>query len=906
MVSFFSFFWRLPQPRPPPSLSLTPRLPAPISFHFPPNATAPKPEGAGEEGEDDTAPPPEVEEEAAPQKKKADLGQLAPFVSGAATAPVPTFFVGAFGGDSAARAGLAALAAHPECGIRWLGRSGVTTVKGLLVAFLDGTFLHPSAATRQQQQGEEEAAKKKNAGDGEKPVPPCSSSSLIDPCRHFTRDDVRRLEASLTEAAGDVDLFLTCEWPSDVLAGLPDPATRPRKGGCPAPGARGSRAVAALAADSVRPRYHVAGGGGGFWARPPYVNRDLGAGVTSTRFVALAPVAGAAAASAPTAATAEAEAAAAAGGGAAAAAAAAAPLLPPPPPSPVNPKWLHALALAPAAALPLSVLAEVPEGATPSPFHREEVLERTGGGGGASLPASGGASAPFASAVGGRRPRDDGLGTDQWRWSLPKRGRGAGGVAGRGGGPGGRGAGGGRGGGFPSSHPTSAPPPLPSLGRPGVVKDNRKTVFVRGLRPDASEADIEEFFAPVLSETGGKVTDVRRRAAPGMQGALQRYAFVQFSDAASAERAIATMRGKPMLGRPVEVEPAVARGGGGGFAGGGGGGGGGGTGGRFGVGGGGSSATGGGANGAAAAPGGAAASAEAAANVPAPIADCWFCLSNANADVDLVVSVGDEAYVAADKGPLCPRTHALVLPVEHAPSTLVLSDAAADEVEAFVAALRAMIASEKIGKAPLCWERHAALRARGGNHCQVNVVGLPQGAAATIEADLKAAASVGGFELREVPEEGEEEEEGGGEKGGVEGVGGEKEKEKTGDGGEENDEEPIGPIPKEPKPNKSYSWAGPAARERLRDVVGDGEFFVALLPSGKRLFHAVVRGGARPPMAFARSVAAAAAGVPERADWRECLEAPPAEIERAERFKRDFAAFDPMGDGGGGGGGGGE
>ena len=845
-------------------------------------------------------------------KKKPDLlGELAPFVSGAAAAPVPTFFVGAFGGGkgAAAAAGLAALAAHPECGIRWLGRSGVTAVKGLLVAFLDGTFQHPSAALKQrQEEEEEEAARKKKKettnGDGggdaaAAPVPSSSSSSLIDPCRHFTRDDVRRLEAQLTEAAGDVDLFLTCEWPSDVLAGLPDPATRPKKGGCPT--SRGSRAVAALAADCVRPRYHVAGGGGGFWARPPYVNRDLGAGETVTRFVSLAPVVAAAAAAPSSAAAAAAK----AGGEAAAAAAAAAAALPPPPPSPINPKWLHALALAPAATLPLSALSEVPEGATPSPYHREEVLERTGGGGGggAAAAAANASATPFESMVGGRRPRDDGLGTDQWRWSLPKRGRGAGGVAGRG--PGGRGAGGrgGGGGGFNPSSTSSAPPPLPSLGRPGVVKDNRKTVFVRGLRPDASEADIEDFFAPVLAETGGKVVDVRRRAAPGMQGALQRYAFVQFSDAGSAERAIATMRGKPMLGRRVDVEPSVARGGGAGFAAGGGsGGGGGGGGGRFGVGGigGGSAATEGG-DGAA---GGVSAATAAGTAAPAPVADCWFCLSNANADVDLVVSVGDEAYVAADKGPLDPRTHALVLPVEHAPSTLALSEDAADEVEAFVAALRAMISSKEINRAPLCWERYAALRARGGNHCQVNVVGLPSEAAATIEDDLRAAASVGGFELKEVPEEEdeeEEEEEGGEGEGAGEKGEGEKDKEKSGDGEGEEEEKPN---LKSKKP-KTYSWAGPAARERLRDVVGDGEFFVALLPSGKRLYHAVVRGGARPPMAFARSVAAAAARVPERADWRECLEAPPAEVERAERFKRDFAAFDPMGDGGGGGGGGG-
>ena len=63
-----------------------------------------------------------------------------------------TFFVGAFGGRLTAPACLTALAAHPECGIRWLGRSGVTSVKGLLVAFLDGTFLHPSMKQQEQEE----------------------------------------------------------------------------------------------------------------------------------------------------------------------------------------------------------------------------------------------------------------------------------------------------------------------------------------------------------------------------------------------------------------------------------------------------------------------------------------------------------------------------------------------------------------------------------------------------------------------------------------------------------------------------------------------------------------------------------------------------------------------------------
>lgn len=38
---------------------------------------------------------------------------------------------------------------------------------------------------------------------------------------------------------------------------------------------------------------------------------------------------------------------------------------------------------------------------------------------------------------------------------------------------------------------------------------------------------------------------------------------------------------------------------------------------------------------------------------------------------------------------------------------------------------------------------------------------------------------------------------------------------------------------------------GEAARDAVRDVVGDGEYFMALLPDGSRLVHPIARGGQR-------------------------------------------------------------
>ena len=73
-------------------------------------------------------------------------------------------------------------------------------------------------------------------------------------------------------------------------------------------------------AQTVRPRYHVAGTRNTFWARPPYRNKDLGAGAHVTRFISLGSV-----------------------------------------DNPGKQKWLHALGMVPAAAMDLATLHLQPE-----------------------------------------------------------------------------------------------------------------------------------------------------------------------------------------------------------------------------------------------------------------------------------------------------------------------------------------------------------------------------------------------------------------------------------------------------------------------------------------------------------------------------------------------------------------
>lgn len=184
-------------------------------------------------------------------------GELTPYLKGEKRAPVPTYFVGGWGAGS--RAALEALALAPDSNITYLGRRGVTSLRGLNVAFLDGTY--NAAAFRAGSGGGDGAAG----------------------CRFYTEADLAALRLQLQHVDGDVDVLLTSEWPDGVCAGLPDAAL---PAGALVAGSAAGREVATLA----RPRYQIAAGKGVFFARPPYLNADLGAGSHATRFISLGEV----------------------------------------------------------------------------------------------------------------------------------------------------------------------------------------------------------------------------------------------------------------------------------------------------------------------------------------------------------------------------------------------------------------------------------------------------------------------------------------------------------------------------------------------------------------------------------------------------------------------------------------
>lgn len=111
----------------------------------------------------------------------------------------------------------------------------------------------------------------------------------------------------------------------------------------------------------------------------------------------------------------------------------------------------------------------------------------------------------------------------------------------------------------------------------------------------------------------------------------------------------------------------------------------------------------------------------------------------------------------------------------------------------YLSALRSMYAS--LGRELVAFERHLALRNKGGNHCHINVVGVTPAAGRRAGEAFSAAARAAGFELTAVP-----------------------------------------PPARGCGPDET--------RRALQAAVGggDAEYFMALLPDGSRLVRPLMRG----------------------------------------------------------------
>ncbi|CAI6005617.1 unnamed protein product [Closterium sp. NIES-64] len=268
--------------------------------------------------------------------------ELEDYIAGRAKAPLPTFLIGDIGVGAQRLLEIAVHEAVPSLPASWIQSAlpvfhpapfpPCSAPTGLKVAYLGGrydpaTYLSGQAGGTGVAEGRQERA---------------AVEALVD--------------AGADGAA--IDVLLTNEWPKGVAA-LTHPSLLPSPPPATSASAPASvdwagvgSPVAATLAKELMPRphvqapmcmphvhapiYHVAGGAGAFFARPPYINSSAATSAEDastsasgpvTRFIGLAPVGNKA-----------------------------------------KQKFLHALSLRPASSLPLSDLAARPPDATPSPF----------------------------------------------------------------------------------------------------------------------------------------------------------------------------------------------------------------------------------------------------------------------------------------------------------------------------------------------------------------------------------------------------------------------------------------------------------------------------------------------------------------------------------------------------------
>ncbi len=224
---------------------------------------------------------------------------------------------------------------------------------------------------------------------------------------------------------------------------------------------------------------------------------------------------------------------------------------------------------------------------------------------------------------------------------------------------------------------------------------------------------------------------------------------------------------------------------------------------------------------------------------PGPVArgPCWFCLSSPQVEKHLIVSIGDNAYIAAPKGPLHPD-HMLILPVSHHTGSLgQLDPAVQGEIETLKVAVARFYESK--GLSAVFYERNLpAAPGQEGNHMHIQAVPVPRGDTLTsLRSRLIEAGSAQGIAF--------------------EGM----------------------------------------TQDQL-DALDTG-FLAYQIPDGAEDQHLVHRvppqdaSGKRHPMIFARAALAQAMGFPEKADWKKVAETKERETELIKALRKAFQPFDP-------------
>jgi hypothetical protein len=184
------------------------------------------------------------------EEKDAPGVDIAKYITGEATAPVPTYFLG--GEDRDGLLGVMSDQSELCTNITYLGKHGVATLHGLRIGFLSGLFADDDR--------EDDSVKAANNAATKRKIITEFARTTSSPDFH------------------GIDALFSNQWPRGITAATnPGPARSPST----------PSGTVAVAAAMLRPRYHFAGSETMAWARTPYQSQSA---LHATRFVALGPV----------------------------------------------------------------------------------------------------------------------------------------------------------------------------------------------------------------------------------------------------------------------------------------------------------------------------------------------------------------------------------------------------------------------------------------------------------------------------------------------------------------------------------------------------------------------------------------------------------------------------------------
>lgn len=240
-----------------------------------------------------------------------------------------------------------------------------------------------------------------------------------------------------------------------------------------------------------------------------------------------------------------------------------------------------------------------------------------------------------------------------------------------------------------------------------------------------------------------------------------------------------------------------------------------------------------------------------AALVPFCCCSCRFCLATEHVSTHLILSVGNENYLALAKGGLT-EDHALILPIVHVSSSLELSNEQRTEMDRYKLALRRYYRSR--GLECVMYERFIPTRA--AQHMHIQVVPVSREQARTARQTLLAEAAKLDARLT------------------------------------------FALIPRE----HSLAQANPARQPFVMfelPVVDESSPSASAPTAGddsfpvERLIHFVqVRQKVFGVFDFPRTAVAHIIGRPDRADWKACSASEAEETELVEKMKETFGPFD--------------